>query len=125
MSLVIVITACGATKFSNSGSTVNLQSVDDNGNEIVTEPGPDLDILIEQPEQAEAYSCGKKKITICHVPPGNAAAAHTLCISKCAVTAHLREHARDNHSDYLGACVGESADDATDDGKDDDDQAAD
>jgi hypothetical protein len=41
----------------------------------------------------------KKKTTICHVPPGNPANAHTLCIGNAAVAAHLR-----NHSDYLGPC---------------------
>jgi hypothetical protein len=41
----------------------------------------------------------KKKTTICHVPPGNPANAHTLCIGNAAVEAHLR-----NHPDYLGPC---------------------
>jgi hypothetical protein len=40
-----------------------------------------------------------KKTTICHLPPGNPANAHTLCIGNAAVAAHLK-----NHHDYLGAC---------------------
>jgi len=39
------------------------------------------------------------KTTICHIPPGNPANAHTLCIGNAAVPAHLQ-----NHGDYLGAC---------------------
>jgi hypothetical protein len=44
-----------------------------------------------------------KKTTICHIPPGNPANAHTLCIGNAAVPAHLS-----NHGDYLGACQNET-----------------
>jgi hypothetical protein len=44
-----------------------------------------------------------KKTTICHIPPGNPANAHTLCIGNPAVPAHLH-----NHGDYLGACKSET-----------------
>lgn len=45
-------------------------------------------------------SCGanNNKVLVCHVPPGNPANAHTICISPNAVPAHLA------HGDYLGAC---------------------
>lgn len=36
--------------------------------------------------------------TICHIPPGNAAAAHTINVGLPAVSAHL------GHGDTLGAC---------------------
>jgi hypothetical protein len=39
-----------------------------------------------------------KKVTICHVPPGNPANAHTITVSENAVPAHLA------HGDYLGPC---------------------
>lgn len=42
------------------------------------------------------------KTTICHIPPGNPANAHTLCVGNQAVPAHL-----DNHGDYLGPCKAE------------------
>jgi len=45
----------------------------------------------------------QKKTTICHIPPGNPANAHTLCIGNAAVPAHL-----DNHGDHLGACENET-----------------
>jgi hypothetical protein len=40
-----------------------------------------------------------KKTTICHIPPGNPANAHTLCIGNPAVGPHLS-----HHGDYLGPC---------------------
>jgi hypothetical protein len=40
-----------------------------------------------------------KKITICHIPPGNPENAHTIEISESAWPAH-----RDNHGDYMGEC---------------------
>ena len=51
---------------------------------------------------AKVHACDpmdKKKTTICHVPPGNPANAHTLCIGNAAVKHHLA-----NHPDYLGPC---------------------
>jgi hypothetical protein len=54
---------------------------------------------------AEIRACDpgdKKKTTICHIPPGNPANAHTLCIGNAAVPAHLH-----NHGDSLGACAQE------------------
>jgi hypothetical protein len=44
-----------------------------------------------------------KKTTICHIPPGNPANAHTICIGNAAVPAHLH-----NHGDYLGICAHET-----------------
>ena len=41
-----------------------------------------------------------EKCTICHVPPGNPANAHTIVIGCSAVDAHLRNHPGDS----LGAC---------------------
>lgn len=44
--------------------------------------------------------CGNNmdKVAVCHVPPGNPANAHTICISANAVPAHLA------HGCHLGAC---------------------
>src|SRR5205814_3639588 len=41
---------------------------------------------------------GETKVTICHVPPGNPANAHTIVVGAPAVPAHLR------HGDSVGAC---------------------
>jgi hypothetical protein len=43
-----------------------------------------------------------KKTTICHVPPGNPANAHTLCIGNPAVSPHIH-----HHGDYVGPCKAE------------------
>jgi PKD repeat protein len=39
------------------------------------------------------------KVTICHIPPGNPANAHTITISENAAPAHIH-----NHSDTMGPC---------------------
>jgi len=39
-----------------------------------------------------------KRVTVCHVPPGNGANAHTLSIGEASVGAHLA------HGDQLGPC---------------------
>jgi hypothetical protein len=39
-----------------------------------------------------------KKVTICHVPRGNPANAHTISVCEAAVSAHL------HHGDVLGTC---------------------
>ncbi len=39
-----------------------------------------------------------KKTTVCHIPPGNPANEHTICVGDEAVPAHLA------HGDYVGAC---------------------
>jgi hypothetical protein len=39
-----------------------------------------------------------KKATVCHVPPGNPANEHTICVGTAAVDAHLA------HGDHLGSC---------------------
>ncbi len=44
-----------------------------------------------------------KKTTICHIPPGNPANAHTLCVGNAAVPAHLQ-----NHGDSIGPCKSET-----------------
>ncbi len=49
-----------------------------------------------------AKACMGKKQLVCHVPPGNPANAHTICVGKSAVDPHLA-----NHPDSLGACGAE------------------
>lgn len=39
------------------------------------------------------------KVTICHIPPGNPATAHTITVGEPAVPAHLA-----HHSGTLGPC---------------------
>lgn len=44
-------------------------------------------------------SCPSTKVLICHIPPGNPANAHSICVGPAAVPAHQR-----NHGDNIGAC---------------------
>jgi hypothetical protein len=39
-----------------------------------------------------------KKVTICHIPPGNPDNAHTITVSESAVDAHMA------HGDSMGEC---------------------
>src|SRR5262249_42312296 len=43
---------------------------------------------------------GSDKVTICHIPPGNPANAHTIDVGEPAVRAHLA------HGDHCGPCRG-------------------
>jgi len=51
-------------------------------------------------------TCGNRnnKVLICHIPPGNPANAHTICVSPNAVPAHLQGN--NSHNDFLGDCFG-------------------
>jgi len=44
-----------------------------------------------------------KKTTICHIPPGNPANAHTICVGNSAVSHHVK-----NHGDLIGPCQAET-----------------
>jgi hypothetical protein len=78
--------ACGGT---DPASLDEAASVD-NAGPTVCQPGvPDPHVC----DPADAH-----KTTICHIPPGNPANAHTLCVGSPAVPAHLA------HGDHLGSC---------------------
>lgn len=49
--------------------------------------------------ESAAAKPGAAKVTICHVPPGNPAGAHTIVVGAPAVAAHLA------HGDSLGECA--------------------
>lgn len=51
--------------------------------------------------QPKALGAAEDKVTICHIPPGNPANAHTIVVGASAVPAHLA-----NHGDSVGACGG-------------------
>lgn len=52
-------------------------------------------------DDGQTVECGKKKVTICHIPPGNPNAARSICVGKLALKAHLA------HGDFIGACEGD------------------
>jgi len=57
-----------------------LKTTDDNGNIVYVCPSP-------------------KKELVCHIPPGNPANAHTICVSHKAVDTHVT-----HHGDTIGPC---------------------
>ncbi len=85
--------------------------------------GGDVDYVtdINSPEDLaaalELYGCGEdgQKMNVCHIPPGNPAAEHNICIGVPAVDTHV-----DHHQDYLGDCKGACDDGECDGGGDDD-----
>jgi hypothetical protein len=54
-------------------------------------------------EEGKKAEDGKKKVTLCHRPPGNPKNAHTISVGEPASAAHLR------HGDQLGPCPSEDA----------------
>lgn len=46
-----------------------------------------------------APTCASPKVLVCHIPPGNPANAHSICVGAPAVSPHQRLH-----GDTLGAC---------------------
>lgn len=48
--------------------------------------------------EGSGEGAGRDKVTVCHIPPGNPANAHTITVGAPAVKAHLK------HGDTLGAC---------------------
>lgn len=60
-----------------------------------------LDFLLQDDTDVDYIALTVKgKMLICHIPPGNPSAAHTITVSTAAVSTHL------NHGDALGACDG-------------------
>lgn len=52
------------------------------------------------PDERACDPADTKKTTLCHVPPGNPANAHTICVGNAAVPAHLAHHS----GDFVGTC---------------------
>jgi cell division protein FtsN len=57
-------------------------------------------VVVTATQQAAfAQPTNPKKVTICHIPPGNPDNRHTITEGAPAVAADVR-----NHGDYIGAC---------------------
>src|SRR4051812_6910865 len=70
---------------------------------------------VNAPDPRACDPTDTKKTTVCHIPPGNPANAHTICVGNPSVDAHL------DHGDILGTCACPGTDDAGVGGGDDDD----
>ena len=57
-----------------------------------------------------------KKVLICHIPPGNPANAHDICVGHQAVEPH-----QTHHGDTIGACTPADVDAGVGSGSDDTD----
>jgi hypothetical protein len=53
---------------------------------------------VNAPDPRACDPADTKKTTVCHIPPGNPANAHTICVGNDAVPAHL------DHGDFVGTC---------------------
>jgi hypothetical protein len=94
---------CGAECKEGSGCTVpDMSGPPDAGAPPDMTPPPDAG-CVPPPPIADCDLPDRDdengKTTICHIPPGNPANAHTLTVGDPAVAAHLS-----HHGDYLGPC---------------------
>ena len=71
----------------------------------VVDESEEEDIPAEEDKECK----GKNNIQICHIPPGNPAGAHTLCLPQQALQGHTHGvHAGTSNEDYEGACLKET-----------------
>jgi hypothetical protein len=92
--------ACMRT-FLIAGAVCAAVACGDGGGTGSTQQGVESDCLAGQPDARACDPANTKKTTICHIPPGNPANAHTLCVGNASVEAHLA------HGDQLGSCATE------------------
>jgi hypothetical protein len=90
---------CGAPSDDSDLSDSALAAQRAKNKEAANACGIDHGALDPDDEPRACDPGSKKKTTICHIPPGNPANAHTLCIGNPAVGPHVR-----HHGDYLGPC---------------------
>ena len=58
----------------------------------------DQGCTVDVPDPRACDPADTHKTTVCHIPPGNPANAHTICVGNAAVPAHL------DHGDFVGTC---------------------
>jgi len=93
----LLMAGCGGGTLSEEGSAGADSSGDALGG---SSSRPNTGTAEDAPEAEEAEE--DEGVTLCHIPPGNPANAHTITVGEPAVKAHLR------HGDTLGACDGSS-----------------
>ncbi len=98
MSCLVMFQNCGKVSFDNSvGSAVEKSSA--GSDESLDQKVPISDLInsetgevMDQSDLFEVYPCknrNERGILICHYPPGNADAHHTICVGESALAAHL------------------------------------
>jgi hypothetical protein len=96
MSILRVLCLASMVSFAAcSGGTSSVNQADsmDDAN-----PGPAC--VVGQPDPRACDPADTFKTTVCHIPPGNPANEHTICVGNAAVPAHMA------HGDFLGSCCG-------------------
>jgi hypothetical protein len=86
---VLGFAACGSGVEDSSWTSLDEANVDALPPQVCT-PG--------QPDPRACDPTDAKKTTVCHIPPGNPANEHTICVGNAAVPAHMA------HGDNLGSC---------------------
>lgn len=94
---LVGLSGCGSSDGGDNSATQTA--------EALSKAGPPIEQLNVNPELSSQYACAEKKVQICHIPPGNSEARHTLCIGMAAVKAHIGHHKAGAVSDYLGDCI--------------------
>ncbi|MGE0761889.1 MAG: hypothetical protein AB7N80_01295 [Bdellovibrionales bacterium] len=111
LGLLVFIVGCSDTEFSST-SSASAKSVQE-GQPTVEEIVDDGEIDPEEGELLDRAECGlnrrDKKVNICHVPSGNIANSHTLCVSRNALAAHIGRHGEGDDVDYIGKCLKDHA----------------
>lgn len=93
----------------------DVQPLDDD-DEDDEDDDEDDDDDVEESEDDEDEDDDDDDVEVCHVPPGNPAAAHSIVIGAAAVPAHMGYH-----DDTLESCPGDDDDDGDDEDDDDED----
>jgi hypothetical protein len=90
-SIIFVLAAIITAACTSSNSSSSEQAVTDQG----------CQVNVVDPRACDPADT--KKTTVCHIPPGNPANAHTICVGNDAVPAHL------DHGDFVGTCICEGS----------------
>ena len=88
--------SCSKSSSNRIGSTSSVASVFRSATLVCASRASALNTLGLDADSDQASA----KATICHIPPGNAAAQHTISVAQSAVPAHMA------HGDTMGACSG-------------------
>ncbi len=108
ITFVALTTSCGPAEFTSVDAEDVAQRAQDGENPPPLNPPPVVGTDPNDPVVQARYSCGGKKLYICHVPEGNPGNRHTLCLPPPAIEAHLREHDATGavgDEDHMGPCL--------------------
>ena len=104
--VTILMTTFGAASFLGCGAPAEAPAADSASSEALAALaacGLDDGTIERDAHLGACDAADTKKTTVCHIPPGNPANAHTICVGNPAVPHHLK-----NHGDFVGACQGET-----------------